>query len=183
MSDDEKNASEQAAAAANARAVEPYDEHTTAPQSPPLIEPPSPPPPAEKWQMPKPKFQQTSGYLPQGYLKDLEPPAAEPGTEEKAPEQVPLPAGPSPASDGAPALAIGPQPDILDQLPPPAFEAEEPAEPDAESNGIFPVVMMVIAILLFAAVFITAVWYFYLSPYFTPTGDLGSSGPDVHRSL
>ncbi len=68
MSDEERNAGEggTATAAASVPSEQPYfDEHTTEPNAPSVEALPKPPAPGN-WQMPKPKFQQTSGKLPQG---------------------------------------------------------------------------------------------------------------------
>src|SRR5687768_10914709 len=122
MSDEEKGAGDLgiATAAAGVPAEQPYpDEHTTVPN-------PSERPAATaaaqaadgKWEMPKPKFQQTSGYLPQGYLTEMKhaaaatgPPSSD-GAGDVAQAQAPF-ARP-PASDGVPAVppAIEPQPDL-----------------------------------------------------------------------
>ena len=71
MGDEEKSTGEAGVgtAAATEAPMDPpaSDEHTTAPD-PPQMQDTS----AKKWEMPKPVFKQTSGYLPQGFVKDIQ---------------------------------------------------------------------------------------------------------------
>src|SRR5215207_4948784 len=85
----------------------PISEADTTPPNPANAAVPSP---GQGWQMPAPKFQQSSGYLPQGYL-------------EKAGFEAPPPTDVSPnAAATAAALApasepdVEPQPDLTEQL-------------------------------------------------------------------
>lgn len=170
MSEEDKNASDAAAgtAAATVPSEQPYlDEHTTepnAPSSPPKAAPPS----QGKWEMPKPKFQQTSGYLPQGYLKEMEAAAeavkAAPGSEDTTQEQAAFVA---PAASATPVAApeIEPQPDLSDQLISAESETTAsvaPTERKGGSRGVM-IVIGLIAILIFAALFLAAVYYLFLA--------------------
>lgn len=112
------------------------------------------------WQMPEPKFQKTSGYLPQGYLEkasldggsagDHSPPAAEP------------------AGDLSPAPAdVEPQPEVAEQLeagptvvPPPVRSVKE------RSTGVRValIVLGLLGMVLFIAVFLGVVYYLFISP-------------------
>lgn len=172
MSDEEKNAGDRGSAAAgfvSVPAEQPFnDEHTTEPNSPPAPETVHHGA-AGKWQMPKPKFQQTSGYLPQGYLKDVDLAAvakAPSGSEDTTQEQEPYIASAA-ATDGAAAAppAIEPQPDLADQLipeEPAAGLAGSPAPAKKGSGGVM-IVLGLIGILLFVAVFLAAVYFLFLA--------------------
>lgn len=130
MSDEEKSAGENglATAAVNVSSEAPQpDEHTTEPNVPEPVAPAGRGTAPGQWQMPKPKFQQTSGYLPQGYLDGIKQAAASrnaaAGSENTTQEQVPF--TPSPPQPDGPAGAVPdvePQPDLTDQLMP-----DEPA--------------------------------------------------------
>ncbi len=165
MSDEQKNAGDSGAATA---AVSLPDEHTTEPNAPQKL------PIREhgadgKWAMPKPKFQQTSGYLPQGYLKDIKdaPTVKSSGGSEQA-SQAPLASAVRPQSaDGsrpeAPP-AIEPQPDLLDQLIPEDPVLEPPPTAAAKSvPGVVTVILGIAGILIFVALFIAAVYFLFLS--------------------
>lgn len=171
MSDEEKNAGDRGSAAAgfvSVPAEQPFlDEHTTEPNSP------SAPGPVQqaavgKWQMPKPKFQQTSGYLPQGYLKDIDPAAAAAaapaGSEDTTQEQAPYAAAAA-VGDGSAPPAIEPQPDLADQLvpdEPASMIAGSPMPAKGGSGGVM-IVLGLIGILLFVAVFLAAVYFLFLA--------------------
>src|SRR5687768_1977477 len=177
MSGEEKKAGDigTGTAAASVPNEQPYlDEHTTEPNAPGPSEAAAPPQATQqKWQMPKPKFQQTSGYLPQGYLKDVnmdgdgsddgsdDGPAGE--AEQLTAERI-TGIGQEPAEAPA-APAIEPQPDLSDQLIP-----EEPlpaanATPVASKSGsrVAFLLLGLVGILLFLAVFLAAVYYFFLA--------------------
>jgi hypothetical protein len=170
MSDEEKNAGEggTATAPASEPPEQPFlDEHTTepnAPQAKPAEQQTAP----GKWQMPAPKFQQSSGYLPQGYLKDIKPPAAKgfAGSEDTTQEQAPYVPSP-PRQDGAAAkipLAIEPQPD-LDQLIPdePIVESAE-GEVQVKTGSGFPMIVFgLIGIVIFVVAFLVAVYFLFLA--------------------
>ena len=173
MSDEEKNAGDGTGTAAVSVPTEQpdLDEHTTVPNPAPVADRKAPAADG-KWQMPKPKFQQTSGYLPQGYLKDMKQAAAEansaPGNEATTQEQAPFVAA-SPTGDGtaSPAPpAIEPQPDLADQLIPeePVGESLTP-QTQRGSGSSFPLIVLgLIGLLLFATVFLAAVYFLYIRP-------------------
>ena len=170
MSEEQKNAGEAGVgtAAASVPTEQPFlDEHTTEPNTPAPSPPPTPSPDG-KWQMPKPKFQQTSGYLPQGYLKEMDRAAAEvkasPGSEDISREQEPIgPLGGSPAA--VPLPAIEPQPDLADQLIPeePSIEPPKAAYKPSSAPTALMFILGLIGIGFFVALFIAAVWYFYFT--------------------
>ena len=162
MSEEEKNPSSSGlgTAAASVPTEQPYvDEHTTEPQSPsPPPEPP--PPPSGKWQMPKPKFQKSSGYLPQGYLKTVQDSSDDEPT-------IPMPADRTQSqAERSPAVPeIEPQPDLAEQLIPddldlaPAAMAPAPAK---RRSGLA-IILVLGAILVFAAAFLTAVYFLFFA--------------------
>lgn len=170
MSDEEKNAGDAGAGTAKASepAEQPFsDEHTTEPNAPALPQQAIAPGPMGKWQMPKPKFQQTSGYLPQGYLKDVEAAAAaaKPGSEDTTQEQAAF--VPQARETGTPAVVpdIEPQPDLADQLIPDESIEQTTAQTRAEKGGSsLPMMILgLIAILIFAAAFLAAVYFLFLA--------------------
>lgn len=170
MSDKEKNAGDSGigTAAASVPPEQPnLDEHTTEPNAPQATVPTAPPAGDGKWQMPKPKFQQTSGYLPEGYLKNMQATAAaaRPGNENTTQEQVKfIPEAPDQPS-AAPPPAIEPQPDLSDVLIPdePAAEMVE-GKNRIKARSAFPMIALgLIGILIFVAVFLAAVWFLLLS--------------------
>lgn len=125
------------------------DEHTTEPQDTK----------AAKWEMPKPVFQQTSGYLPQGYVKQIE----EVGTDD-AVEAPPTVRAPSPAPQEPPA-EIEPQPDLSEQLVMEDPAGDTPAVARTKSSSVrIPVIIIgVLGILAFLTVFLLAVWFLFLA--------------------
>jgi hypothetical protein len=158
-------------AAASVPTEQPYlDEHTTEPNAPTLATAAAPPQATpQKWEMPKPKFQQTSGYLPQGYLKEInvDGDGAGGGPENEQGEQLTAERitgiGQEPAA--APATpAIEPQPDLSEQLIPeePLSPANAAAVAPKNASRIVVVVLGLVGILLFLAIFLAAVYYFFL---------------------
>ena len=135
----------------------PISEADTTPPNPANSAVPSP---GAGWQMPEPKFQQSSGYLPQGYL-------------DKVAFEAPPPNDVSPAA-AAPALApevaagpdIGPQPDLNEQLePPPAPVVNKPVVKERSAGArIALIVLGLLAMVAFIAVFLGVVYYFFLMP-------------------
>jgi hypothetical protein len=136
----------------------PISEADTTPPNPANAAVPSPS--GSGWQMPEPKFQQSSGYLPQGYL-------------DKVAFEAPPPSNVSPAAAGpaaAPAASAGPdvepQPDLSEQL----IQTPEPSvsqPPRAERSGaarIALIVLGLLAMIAFIAIFLGAVYYLFLSP-------------------
>lgn len=170
MSDEEKNASE--AAVATAAATEPseqpyLDEHTTEPHGPNGPQKAAPPAPG-KWEMPKPKFQQTSGYLPQGYLKDMEA-AAEaakvaPGSEDTTKEQAAfVPNADQPASPAA-LPDIEPQPDLADLIPAESVtETSTPLPVKKSGSSAVMIVLGLIAVIIFVSLFLAAIYFLFLA--------------------
>lgn len=108
----------------------------------------------EKWTMPAPVFRQTSGYLPQGFEKRF------PGNA--AAES--LPAGGEPGDQVPEAADIQPQPDISEEFvrPPIAADSVDVKRPAVRVTFI---VLAVVAMLAFAALFLTAIYllFFYQS--------------------
>ena len=106
----------------------------------------------EKWTMPEPVFRQTSGYLPQGFEKRF------PGTS----TEEATPAGDAPESQVPEASDIRPQPDISEEFarPPIAADSVEVKRPAVRVTFI---VLAVIVMLAFAAIFLTAIYllFFY----------------------
>lgn len=170
MSDEEKDASE--TAAATAAATEPseppfLDEHTTQPNSREQSAPATPRSPG-KWEMPKPKFQQTSGYLPQGYLQDIQAaaetidtaPSSGITTQETSSDGRAEPK-PSPAS----MPEIEPQPDLSDQLVPEVVfdDRVEPEKAKGSGSRIPMILLGVVGILIFIVVFLIAVYFLFFA--------------------
>ena len=173
MSEEEKSSGETGSGTATA-SEQPLeqpvvDEHTTAPN--PQSAPTAPP----KWEMPSPVFQQTSGYLPQGFVKDIETAAG--GQDETSPDALPSrPAAkepdlsainlsaPAPPAAVAPAAAIEPQPDLSEILVPDDPEFETVPEPPKNRDGVRAsmVVIGVAAILAFVVVFLTVIYFLFL---------------------
>ncbi len=172
MSDEEKTAGDGGTAAAAASVPSPpppIDEHTTVPNAP---EPDRrvAPQGAGKWQMPKPKFQQTSGYLPQGYLKDIKhSPATTAGSEDTTQEQAPF--IPAAAGDGtaanaspAPTPAVEPQPDLAEIiLEEPAGEPMSAPAQAKRGSGIPLIVLVLAGIAAFVVIFLAAVYFLFLN--------------------
>lgn len=173
MSGEEKKAGDRGAgtAAASVPSEQPYvDEHTTEPNARQQAEQAvTARPVQEKWQMPKPKFQQSSGYLPQGYLKDIKmsDDGAADGTVDDETEQLTAERITGIGREAAAppsAPEIEPQPDLSEQLLP-----EEPAAVDTpviaqKSSSRLPMILLgFVGILFFLAVFLAAVYYFFLA--------------------
>ena len=135
----------------------PISEADTTPPTPASSAVPSP---GAGCQMPEPKFQQSSGYLPQGYL-------------DKVAFEAPPPADVSPAA-AAPALDpaavsdpdIEPQPDLNEQLePPPASVTAQPVVKQRSAGArIAMIILGLLAMVAFIAVFLGVVYYFFLMP-------------------
>ena len=112
------------------------------------------------WQMPEPKFQQTSGYLPQGFVEKTGMDGGTPGNE-ASPAAMP-------AGEAAPVPAdVEPQPEIAEQLE--AGPTVAPPSPRAvnERSTAARVTMIVLGLLgmiLFIAVFLGVVYYLFISP-------------------
>lgn len=135
----------------------PISEADTTPPNPANSAVPSP---GKGWQMPEPKFQQTSGYLPQGYLDKV--------AFEAAPPANVSPAAAAPASASAPSAepAVEPQPDLTEQLAePPAPIVNKPAVKERSTGArIAMIVLGLLAMVVFLAVFLGVVYYLFLAP-------------------
>ena len=112
------------------------------------------------WQMPEPKFQQTSGYLPQGYLEKA-------GLDGGSAGDEPVPAAMT-AGDVPPAPAgVEEQPDITEQLEAGPTVAPLPTPAAKERSTGARIVLIVLGLLgmvLFIAVFLGVVYYLFISP-------------------
>jgi len=143
------------------------DEHTTEPNPAPPGHNAAPSAAPGKWQMPKPKFQQSSGYLPQGYLKDIEAAAAAakspPGSEDTTQEQAPF--VPTSAENVArpTSIDIEPQPDLSEQLLPEEILPQDiiPETSVKKGSSIVPVILGLLGIILFIAAFIAIVYFLF----------------------
>lgn len=141
------------------------DLNTTPPNPTPV---PTTPPPAEggtaaagKWQMPKPVFRKTSGYLPQGYEKLAV------GSEDPtiAPNPQVLPNdGAEPSYEPSSAI-VEPQPDLAEVIiPEPETFSEAAAAKPPSSNGIVWTILGILFIIGFIAVFLAVIYLFFLRP-------------------
>ena len=135
----------------------PMSEADTTPPNPANSAVPSP---SQGWQMPEPKFQQTSGYLPQGYLDKV-------AFEAPPPNNV-SPAGAAPASPPATAGEpdVEPQPDLAEQLAPPPSPIATQSTVKQRSAGarIVLIVLGLLAMVAFIAVFLGVIYYLFLMP-------------------
>lgn len=167
MSDEEKSIVEETAEEPSEQPA--GEEHTTAPN--PSSQSASAA--AAKWEMPKPVFQKTSGYLPQGYLKDMsESAGSTPDSDGNTGETLPTPASrPKAEPDlsgvnlSAPAVDVEPQPDLSDQLIPDEPEFDRAAKTEVKSRGFGTslVVLGLVALMLFVAVFLTVVYFLFFA--------------------
>jgi len=131
---------------------------------PPLGEvdttPPNAPEPEQQsggWKMPEPKFQKTSGYLPQGYLDQVD--AAGQATQRAPENDVHGPAA-------VPSAQVEAQPDLNEQI------ADIPAlaAPTSVVNQRSPavritlIVLGLLAMIGFVAVFLAVIYFLFLAP-------------------
>lgn len=128
----------------------------------------APPVPADKWQMPKPVFRKTSGYLPQGFEKQF-PRSDGNGAAEAAadgfPAAVPAAAAPAPAAVlSPPAVDIEPQPDISEQFVLKEIAPQAVSEPKSSGMGLWFAAAVFVAIAVFVTIFLALVWYLFLRP-------------------
>lgn len=174
MSEEQRNAGDAGigTGAASVPAEQPFpDEHTTVPNPHEASGKHEAAGADGKWQMPKPKFQQTSGYLPQGYLNKLKGETGPAAADDDEPEtaQLKSPQAPPPDAAGSAAAAspaamplVEPQPDLADQLIPDQHVPEMSAPPMAAKPK--PTALMfvlgLIGIILAVAIFIAVVAYF-----------------------
>lgn len=116
------------------------------------------PSPGQGWKMPEPKFQQSSGYLPQGYLEKI-------GFE--APMQSSVSAAAATAPAAAPLPDVEPQPDLSEQLDaqPQVTVPPKPAARERSSGSrVLMIVLGLLAMAAFIAVFLGVVYYLFLAP-------------------
>ena len=125
--------------------------------TPPDPTPAAAPPPGRGWQMPEPKFQKSSGYLPQGYLEKLNA------------DKIPQMAGSAAAT--APAAApeqddVEPQPDVMDQIAEPVTPDIPRPEPKQRSRGarIALILLGLLGMVAFIAAFLGVIYYLFLLP-------------------
>jgi hypothetical protein len=135
----------------------PISEADTTPPNPATHAVPSP---GQRWEMPEPKFQQTSGYLPEGYL-------------DKVAFDAPPPTQVSPAAAAtatAPAVAaeapVEAQPDLSEQLaePPPPVVTKPQLKERSAGARIAMIILGLLAMAAFIAVFLGVIYYLFLSP-------------------
>ncbi len=135
----------------------PMSEADTTPPNPANSAVPSP---GVGWQMPEPKFQQTSGYLPEGYLNKI-------AFEASPPTDIsPGTAAPAIAPADTSGPDIGPQPDLNQQLEPPPPQVVTKPTVNERSAGarIAMIVIGLLAMVAFISVFLGVVYYFFLMP-------------------
>jgi hypothetical protein len=161
MGDEEKSTGDAGigtAAAAEAPVEQPEaDEHTTAPDQP---QPQAPP--AKKWEMPKPVFQQTSGYLPQGFIKDIQA-ASDLDGAAASDGAAPAAASPGISAPAVAAAAVEPQPDLSEQLIPEEPANEAPAAAPKKAGITAPMVLLgLLAVIAFIAVFLAVIYFLFL---------------------
>ena len=107
------------------------------------------------WEMPEPKFQQTSGYLPQGYLEKL-------GLDSGAGTAV----APALSQPEPPGIEVEPQPDLSEQIaePPAARTPGAPAKQKSTAGRVMLLLLGLAGMIVFIAAFLAVVWYFFLRP-------------------
>ena len=121
------------------------------------------PPPGGGWQMPQPKFQQTSGYLPQGYIDQIGVAGAAPsGAAAVAPALAPPTAG---------TAAVEAQPDLTEQLePPPQPTAAAPVVKERSAGTRAAMIIVgLIGMVAFLVLFLGVIYYLFLAPPGTGT--------------
>lgn len=131
------------------------DEHTTEPHA-------NAP---DKWEMPEPVFQQTSGYLPQGYVKKIEEEVAAADVQpentedtETAPSDAPPPATEA-AADVEQYSATAPDPLSVEEL------ATSPAIVVKPPSTVRPIAILIalLVVALFVAVVLAVVFFGFLA--------------------
>jgi hypothetical protein len=115
------------------------------------------------WQMPEPVFQQTSGYLPEGYIDQLGL-GGESGSS--AATAKAMAAAPSIEPTAAPKIDVEPQPDLTEQLAEPPVIATPPVVVKQRSAGarIALIVLGLGGMVLFIAAFLAVVYFLFLAP-------------------
>lgn len=147
------------------------DDLSTTPPNPPPPDP-SPPEAVAKWEMPKPVFQQSSGYLPKGYAEQFAPSARESESPTHAASPQPAGEGSSAADDIPPAHGaspsaadIEPQPGIFEPLPPDEDAVSAAFEDAKPKSSVSPIALVILALLAAGIVlilFLFGIWYFFL---------------------
>ncbi len=141
------------------------------------VTPPQPPQAPAQWSMPEPVFQQTSGILPQGFLKQIEEAAA--ASAAQSADVLEIPAIPTAfpeqqnaepvlemaAVQTAPILDIEPQPDlseqIVDQVP--VITAVAPVKAKSNSLRIVLGVLLAFGMLILLAIFLAFVYFYFIA--------------------
>jgi hypothetical protein len=110
------------------------------------------------WQMPEPKFQQTSGYLPQGYLEKVV-------FDAKPPTQVSPAAAAPAAAPVAEGSAVEAQPDLTEQLAEPTAPIVAPPKVKEKSKGarIAMILLGLLGMVAFLVLFLGVIYYLFLS--------------------
>jgi hypothetical protein len=115
------------------------------------------------WEMPAPTFQQTSGYLPQGYLGKV-------GLDGDSAVAQAAPTSPTTSPNAeAPTgpVNVEAQPDLSEQIAEPPPEAAAKAAPGSQRSNTARVVLILFGVagmIVFIAAFLAAVWYLFLRP-------------------
>ena len=148
-----------------------------APNTSENIEVPKAKPPGA-WEMPKPVFQQSSGFLPQGYEKrfPVPDPQADVPTDEPvsdaadtgnsaaavAPARTTAPPSPPPVPEISESPDIQPQPDVSEE-----FTLDEELSPRPEKKKRSPAlritlaVLGILAMIAFALIFLAVIYYLF----------------------
>lgn len=136
---------------------------TDADTTPPNPSPQQEPSASGGWQMPEPKFQQTSGYLPQGYLEQLGIGEAE---KQAATSAAAVPASAPPDSPMSPPVAVEAQPDLTEQIEEVAVPAASAPVVKKRSKAarILFIVLGILVMFAFIAIFLTVIYILFLSP-------------------
>ena len=115
------------------------------------------------WQMPKPKFQQTSGYLPQGYLEKAGLEGGSVGGGAAVAPAVEAPQAEPPAA----GVEVEPQPDFSEQIhetDPQTGASVVPAKQRSTGVRVVMVVLGLLGMIVFIALFLGVIWYLFLRP-------------------
>ena len=137
----------------------PTSEADTTPPNPANSAVPSP---GKGWQMPEPKFQQSSGYLPQGYLDKIAFNASPPSNV--SPAAAAPAVAPAIEQPGAPAPEVEPQPEVLDHHDVPAAAPPPAAKARSSGSRILIIILGLLAMAAFLAIFLAVVYYLFLAP-------------------
>lgn len=112
------------------------------------------------WQMPQPKFRQTSGYLPQGYIDKA-------GMSGTAAGSAAAPAPTAEAPPQAAELDVVPQPDLSEQIETPPVSTVVPGKAaPARSTGarVAMLLLGLLGMVIFIVIFLGVIWYLFLRP-------------------